>query len=89
MHFCLHPQNKASGRLESAPPGASVLGDLSFSTNSGGGGVIEKPEMWVPVGGSWRDEDNVCGYWRFSDSISVAGGLVGTTLEDGKQVHCC
>lgn len=42
--------------------------------------------MWVAVGGSWRDEDNVCGYWRFSDLVSGAGGLVGVTLEDGKQV---
>ena len=33
-------------------------------------------EPWVAVGGSWRDEDNVCGYWRFSEGADV-GHLKG------------
>lgn len=39
-------------------------------------------QPWVPVGGSWKDEDNVCGYWRFSEGAAVVG-----ELEDGKQVR--
>eukprot|EP00953_Heterococcus_sp_UTEX-ZZ885_P019346 10813-Heterococcus_DN1.PRE.4 len=27
---------------------------------------------WVTVGGQWNAEDNVCGYWRFSDGAATA-----------------
>lgn len=42
----------------------------------------QQQQPWVSVGGSWRDEENVCGYWRFSEGAAIIGGL-----EEGKQVH--
>lgn len=41
-------------------------------------------QAWVAVGGSWREEENVCGYWRFSEGAGGAG-----PLEEGKQVLLC
>lgn len=35
--------------------------------------VEEQP--WVSVGGSWKDEENVCGYWRFSEGAGGMGAL--------------
>ncbi|CAM9133566.1 unnamed protein product, partial [Hapterophycus canaliculatus] len=39
-------------------------------------------QPWVSVGGSWRDEENVCGYWRFSEGNAVVRGL-----QEGEEVE--
>ncbi|CAM9458952.1 unnamed protein product, partial [Pylaiella littoralis] len=43
--------------------------------------ALQQQQPWVSVGGSWRDEENVCGYWRFSEGAAIFG-----ELEEGKQV---
>lgn len=59
---------------------------------AGAGGLIQKREEWVAVGGSWRDEENVCGYWRFSDGAAAVSALTEASdsnevLPAGKQVN--
>lgn len=73
-------------------PGISPVSADAASAGAGAGGAInalstvrgvgENREEWVSVGGSWRDEENVCGYWRFSDAIEGEGGQ----LEPGTAV---
>lgn len=72
----------SASSLSSVPPGpggtaadTAVAGDLAPA-----GEALQQP--WVSVGGSWRDEENVCGYWRFSEGAAVVG-----ELEEGKQVQ--
>lgn len=70
----------------------SSVSDTPATIAGGGKGTVSETEAavqgrdstsqaWVAVGGSWREEENVCGYWRFSE---CAGGA--EPLEEGKQV---
>ncbi|CAN0481073.1 unnamed protein product, partial [Ectocarpus sp. 12 AP-2014] len=64
---------------------AVTTGHLSSRTSQSAAGAAEpgsvdgkieetlQQQPWVPVGGSWKDEDNVCGYWRFSEGAAVIG----------------
>lgn len=56
-----------------------------------GGSLGQQGEEWAPVGGGpWRGEDNVCGYWRFSDAAAALAqtdpGNSWVSLPTGKQV---
>lgn len=64
--------SSSASALEVGSTGDSIGGE-------GNAGVLQQP--WASVGGSWRDEENVCGYWRFSEGNAVVGGL-----QEGQQV---
>ena len=58
-----------------------VEGDNAATSGVAKTQVVEQP--WVAVGGSWRDEDNVCGYWRFSEGSEVGHQLGGAQKVTG------
>lgn len=82
--------NASGGGSMSAVSSASSLSSAAAAAAAGPGVVgngkaeeaIQEHQPWVSVGGAWRDEENVCGYWRFSEGAGVVGGL-----EAGKQVR--
>lgn len=85
------PSAATPASADAAVATSSLGGTASLDGTVGIGGVgavgagdkVEREaEPWVAVGGSWRDEENVCGYWRFSEG---AGGV--GPLEEGKQVR--
>ncbi|CAM9250646.1 unnamed protein product [Scytosiphon promiscuus] len=66
--------------ISSSSSSAAELGSTGDSmSGEGKAGMLQQP--WASVGGSWRDEENVCGYWRFSEGVAVVGGL-----QEGEQV---
>lgn len=68
--------------ISSSSSSATELSSMADRTSGEGKvGMLQQP--WVTVGGSWRDEENVCGYWRFSEGSVVVGGL-----QEGEQVGC-
>lgn len=87
-------QQQSSGPVSTLLVSSSLPSAAATAGPGAGGGAVgvdamvkeavpqQQQQPWVAVGGSWRDEENVCGYWRFSEGTAVVGGL-----EEGKQVH--
>ena len=65
-----------SSSLGGVDPSFAGAPGLEGGAGDLGEAKAEVVEPWVAVGGSWRDEDNVCGYWRFSEGAEV-GHLEG------------
>ena len=82
------PGGGSVSAVSSASPLPSAAATAAAATGGGivgngqAGEIVQEQRPWVTVGGAWRDEDNVCGYWRFSEGSGFVGGL-----EAGKQVR--
>lgn len=88
----LQQQQQGDGSMSALSVSSSLPSAAAVTTAEPGGAGDEavvvdalqqqQQQPWVAVGGSWRDEENVCGYWRFSE-----GAAIIDELEEGKQVQ--
>jgi hypothetical protein len=81
---CVDPDDE--GRTISMATFAQPDAVASTNTTSGlvtsvpgAPGVEDDRSTWVTVGGQWNQEDNICGYWRFSE------GRSGVAAVDGQE----
>jgi hypothetical protein len=76
----------AAAAATSTTAGATVAGTSSGSAMpviaADGTVVYDDTDRsnWVTVGGQWNAEDNVCGYWRFSEGAAATTAVTTSTV---------
>ncbi|CAM9290601.1 unnamed protein product, partial [Discosporangium mesarthrocarpum] len=68
--FPVTPHSGKDGEAGVGVGAGAAWGPAMQGRGGGGAGVRfggGEEQEWVAVGGSWKEEENVCGYWRFGE----------------------